>query len=134
MQSLFDGRIIVTALDFARLTRLVQKHEGAASALGRELERAFLLLPSSMPDNVVTMNSEVEYEDVDSGARRVIRIVYPHDAGTSPGRVSVLDPLGSALLGLRTGQSIHWPMPGGRRHLRVVEIRYQPEANGDFHL
>lgn len=128
------GHIIVTDRDFDRLTRLLEDHTAAADALDGELERAVVLRPSAVPGNVVTMNSEVEYEDVDSEVRRVVRIVYPRDADASRGRISVLAPLGSALLGLRTGQSIHWPMPAGRRHLRVVDIRYQPETEGHFDL
>lgn len=134
MQSPLDGHIIVTELDFARLTRLLEQHDFAARALEGELERALLLRPSAVPGNVVTMNSEVEYEDVDTQVRRTVRVVYPRDADAASGRVSVLAPIGTALLGLRAGQSIHWPTPAGRRHLRVLEIRYQPEAEGHFHL
>ena len=60
-------------------------------------------------------------------------LVYPHDADGTPGKVSILAPVGSALLGLRTGQAIDWPMPGGNStRLRVLEIRYQPEAAGEY--
>jgi regulator of nucleoside diphosphate kinase len=80
------------------------------------------------------MNSEVVYEDHTSGARRTVRVVYPKDADSSRGWVSVLAPIGSALLGLRVGQQIVWNVPSGARRISVVEIRYQPEANGEFHL
>jgi len=134
MQSPLDGHIIVTELDYARLMRLLEQHDAAADTLEGELERALVLRPSAVPDNVVTMNSEVEYEDVDTQVRNVVRLVYPRDADASRGWISVLAPLGSALLGLRAGQSIHWWVPAGNRHLRVVEVRYQPERHGDFHL
>jgi len=134
MQSPLDRHIIVSELDFARLTRLLEQHDPATEALESELERAVIVRPSAVPDNVVTMNSEVEYEDTETGTRRVVRVVYPRDADASRGWISVLAPVGSALLGLRVGQSIRWPLPSGPRNIRVVEIRYQPEAAGDFHL
>jgi regulator of nucleoside diphosphate kinase len=80
------------------------------------------------------MNSEVVYEDFATGARRTVRLVYPKDADASRGWISVLAPIGSALLGLRVGQEIEWQLPTERRRLFVVEIRYQPESRGDFHL
>jgi regulator of nucleoside diphosphate kinase len=132
MQSPLDGHIIVTERDFDRLTRLLEHH--SADRLEDELERALVLQPDAVPANVVTMNSEVEFEDVDTQARSVVRLVYPPDADASRGSISVLAPLGSALLGLRAGQSIHWRMPAGTRHLRVLEVRYQPENAGDPHL
>jgi regulator of nucleoside diphosphate kinase len=134
MHSPLDGHIIVSELDFARLTRLLEQHDSTADALGGELERALLLRPSAVPGNVVTMNSEVEYEDVETQVRQAVRIVYPRDADASRGWISVLAPIGTALLGLRTGQSIRWRTPAGYRNLRVLEIRYQPEAAGHFQL
>jgi regulator of nucleoside diphosphate kinase len=80
------------------------------------------------------MNSKVTYEDVKSGKRQTVRLVYPRDANVSKDRISVFAPLGSALLGLREGQEIEWTMPGGVRRIKVVEVLYQPEAAGDFHL
>lgn len=134
MHSPLDGHIIVSELDFARLTRLLEQHDSAANALEGELERALLLRPSAVPGNVVTMNSEVEYEDVETQVRQTVRIVYPRDADASRGWISVLAPIGTALLGLRVGQSIRWRTPAGYRNLRVLEIRYQPEAEGHFEL
>lgn len=134
MQSPLDRHIIVSELDFARLTRLLE-HDGAdLDALEAELARALVLRPSAVPETVVTMNSEVEYEETETQIRRVVRVVYPRDADAARGRVSVLAPVGSALLGLRVGQSIRWPLPAGPRTIRVVAIRYQPEAAGDYHL
>ncbi len=79
------------------------------------------------------MNSDVIYEDTASGAQRAVRLVYPKDAA-GHGRVSVLAPVGSALLGLRPGQQIDWPTPGRTHHLRVLAVPYQPERHGDFAL
>jgi regulator of nucleoside diphosphate kinase len=134
MHGSFDQHLIVSELDFARLTRLLEQHDPATHSLDTELDRALLVRPSEIPTNVVTMNSEVVYEELETRTRRTVRIVYPRDADAMRGWISVLAPIGSALLGLRVGQAIFWPLPAGTRRSRVVEIRYQPEAAGDFHL
>ena len=73
-------------------------------------------------EHVVVMNSEIEYEDTTTGQRRRVRLVYPSEANTTDGRVSVLAPLGCALLGLQVGHEIDWRMPGGVRRLRVLAV------------
>lgn len=124
--------LIITTLDLERLRPLVDQHGGhAAELLDLELHRARVVAPGCVPADVVTMNSEVVYEDCETLARRTVRVVYPQDANASAGRVSVLAPIGSALLGLRVGQEITWRVPNGHKRIRVVEIAYQPEANGD---
>ncbi|MCA9535827.1 MAG: nucleoside diphosphate kinase regulator, partial [Myxococcales bacterium] len=96
--------------------------------------RAAIVPSTEVKPNVVTMNSELVYEDVGTGKRRTVRLVYPQDADVTRSWVSVLAPLGSALLGLQVGQEIDWAMPGGARRLRLVEVRYQPEASGHMEL
>jgi regulator of nucleoside diphosphate kinase len=133
MPSLPD--IIVTTQDFERLQHLVSCSDTSASErLDAELARAKLMVQTEVPADVVTMNSDVVYEDATSGERRAIRLVYPRDAEATRGFVSVLAPIGSALLGLRQGQEIEWPTPSGKRRLRVLEVPYQPERAGDFAL
>lgn len=84
---------------------------------------------------VLSIRSSVMYEDVDTGERRGIVLVYPDEADLEPSLNSVLAPIGMALLGLSAGQSISWPVPGGRtRPIRVVSIDYQPEGAKDRHL
>jgi regulator of nucleoside diphosphate kinase len=80
------------------------------------------------------MNSDVTYEELLSGVQRTVRVVYPDKADAARGWISVLAPLGSALLGLRVGQEIEWRMPSGMRRVRVLAVPYQPEANGGFDL
>lgn len=77
------------------------------------------------------MNSEVVYEDCTMSQTRNVRVVYPQDADAARGRVSVLAPIGSALLGLRVHQTSECPVPNGTKRIRVLEVRYQPEARGD---
>lgn len=123
--------LIITARDLARLRRVIDLHDtNAAEQLEAELQRATVVDPREVPPTVVTMNSEVAYEDLATGERRVVRVVFPNEADAGRGKVSVMAPIGSALIGLSVGQEIEWRVPGGRKRIRVVEIRYQPEASG----
>ena len=116
--------ITITDLDLARLGHLKDAVE-----LAPELDRADIVPFHAVPPNVVTMNSRVAFEDETTGEFRIVTIVYPHEADPSEGKISVMAPVGSALLGLSVGQSIEWCFPDGRpRTLRVVELLYQPEA------
>jgi regulator of nucleoside diphosphate kinase len=100
--------------------------------LAPELDRADIVPFRAVPPDVVTMNSRVAFEDETAGEFRIVTIVYPQEADPSEGKVSVMAPVGSALLGLSVGQSIEWCFPDGRpRTLRVVELLYQPEAAGN---
>lgn len=127
--------IIITDADLQRLLPMLEQNDSPASdALDTELHRAMIVPQDRVPADVVTMNSEVVYEDLETGQRRTVRVVYPKDADARSGRVSVLAPIGSALLGLRVGQTIEWEVPTGTKRIRVVEVRFQPEASGDFDL
>jgi len=116
--------IIVASEDRSQLLQILANAHGAAAGpqLDVELERARILPLSEVPGDVVVMNSEVEYEDVATQRRRKLQLVYPKDADSNAGRVSVLAPLGCALLGLRAEQAIDWDMPGGPRRLRVISV------------
>ena len=135
-----ERTIIVTQQDLDRLRALIdgvvsERNQEAAEALESELANARVVLPEEVPPNVVTMNSQVRFVDEASGVERVVTLVYPKDASAEEGRVSVLAPVGAALIGLRTGDSIDWPMPGGRsKRLRIVEVVWQPEAAGRHDL
>jgi regulator of nucleoside diphosphate kinase len=119
-----DRSIIVTDRDLA-LLRLLQDDAHLVS----ELERADVVDARDVPPDVVTMNSRVVFEDTGTGKTTEVTIVFPQDADMQRGRVSVLAPVGTALLGLAQGDSIVWPFPdGSSRCLRVVEVTFQPEA------
>ena len=127
--------ILVSRLDCERLEALLESpaaeyHDTAA--LRAELERADIVEPAQMPRDVITMNSTARFA-LNDGSEREMTLVYPRDADGGAGKVSILAPVGSALLGLRVGDSIRWPAPGGAVDLRVLAIRYQPEAAGDLH-
>jgi regulator of nucleoside diphosphate kinase len=124
-----EPSLIITDKDLALLLPVLDQNDTPLSeSLEGELRRASIVAHRDVPADVVTMNSEVTYEDVATGARRTIRVVFPRDADASAGRVSVLAPIAAALLGLRVGQEIDWRVPRGMTRLRVVEVGYQPEA------
>lgn len=119
--------IIVTQYD-AAILRMMQLNE----PLRRELERAIVVSPEALPPDVATMNSLVRYSDETQGATRTVALVYPSAAQGRQGMVSVLAPIGTALLGLSEGQSIDWDFPdGSRRRLRLEEVLHQPERIGN---
>jgi regulator of nucleoside diphosphate kinase len=89
--------------------------------------------PQEMPHNVVSMNSQVRFRDLSTQEERVRTLVFPVNMTDSATQLSVLAPVGAALLGLRVGDSIHWSLPNGTEtHLEVLELLYQPEAAGEF--
>jgi regulator of nucleoside diphosphate kinase len=129
-------RIVLSRFDLERLERLLEKvgPRPDLEALREEIERAEILEPEDVPGDRVTMNSVVRFVDEDSGTESEIKLVFPGHADVESRRISVLAPVGSALLGLAVGDSIHWPLPNARtRRLRVVAITYQPEAASDPH-
>jgi regulator of nucleoside diphosphate kinase len=125
--------IHITDQDYERLALLIQHSESKnAALLEEELARATVVGQREIPADVVTMNSVVRFKDQDSGKESEVTLVYPQDADVTNGHVSILAPVGMALIGLRRGQSIEWAMPNGARKLKVVEILYQPESAGHW--
>jgi regulator of nucleoside diphosphate kinase len=129
-------RIYITDADFERLWRLIAGRRGANSVdqeyldmLEQELDRAEIVQPDAIPHDVVTMNSEVRLRDVESGEVRVYRLVFPSQRRTE-NSISVLAPIGTAMLGYRVGDVIEWRVPKGIRRLKVLDVIYQPEAAG----
>lgn len=102
--------------------------------LEQEVARAEIIPSQQAPADLVTMNSKVRLTDLDTGESMVYTLVFPHDADYKEGRISILAPLGTALLGFRAGDVVEWRMPAGTRRLRIDEILYQPEASGHYHL
>ncbi|RRV39007.1 nucleoside diphosphate kinase regulator [Pseudomonas sp. o96-267] len=127
--------ITITRLDMQRLERLLDSLDEfgpGAEALQAELDRADVVGHDEVPAGVVTMNSRVHCREESSGKDYHLTLVYPQDAG-GEGKVSILAPVGSALLGLSVGQHIDWPAPGGKQlKLTLLEVEYQPEAAGEY--
>ena len=129
--------IIVSTLDAARLESLLDQcspqQQAELADLQAELARAQLVEPEDMPADVVTLNSTVTFEMAASAQTFSLTLVHPRDLGDGVGRVSVLAPVGSALLGLREGDTMSWPRPGGgMMAVRVLQVVYQPERAGEL--
>lgn len=116
--------LFVSLSDFVRLQELVGDHP-----LAEELERAIVVPSDRIPENTVTMNSRIIYSDESTGTTREVELVYPDEAAPMAGRISVLAPVGCALLGLSVGQSIDWNFPNGEVHrLKVERVLFQPQS------
>lgn len=97
-----------------------------------ELDRAEIVKPAQIPADVITMNSRVVLVDLAEGERMELTLVFPEDAGKSADSVSILAPIGTAMIGYRVGDVFEWETPDGPVNLRVEDILYQPEAGGVF--
>lgn len=137
-----DARVglMISTLDKQRLSRLLdvldrdEEEREEIQDLEREIERGAVVLPEEMPADVVTMNSSVRVTDLESGESRIYTIVFPSEANYEQGKISILAPLGVALLGYRVGDTVAWNVPRGVRNLRIDEIVFQPERAGAYHL
>jgi regulator of nucleoside diphosphate kinase len=136
-----NREICITENDRKRLTELIRvahdfgdriRHD--LKGLEEELSKAKVVASQDIPPDVVTMNSKVVLVDVDTHEEMNFRLVFPQDADVDMGFISVLAPIGTAILGYAKGDIVEWPVPSGVRRLQIKDILYQPEAAGDFHL
>ncbi|MBS0545063.1 MAG: nucleoside diphosphate kinase regulator [Proteobacteria bacterium] len=131
--------IIVSSSDLERLEGLLAlpafRSRSDLDGLRNELERADVREPQDMPADVITMNSRARFLEENTGREYELTLAYPKDADAEARRVSIFSPAGSALLGLSAGQVIDWKTPDGNAiRLQVLEVTWQPEANGQFDL
>lgn len=134
-----ERQIYITSEDKKRLGFIGQmagdaRDRGDLLDLVDELNRAQVVAPTDVPPDVVTMNSKVRLVDLDQGTTHEYTLVYPQDADFSAGKISIVAPIGAALLGYRVGDVVEWEVPAGRRRLRIEELLFQPEAAGRFDL
>ena len=131
---------LITERDFDRLNHMVHTARAPGSgraylqALGSELKRSRVVPLKRVPKGVVTMHSQVRLRDMGSDEVETYTLVYPEEADIDQGKLSVLAPLGTAILGTRAGETVTWQVPAGWRTVRIEKILYQPEAAGDLHL
>lgn len=133
--------IQITEFDLHRLQELLEEaahtnfrgREDLAN-LHAEQERAEIVAPHEVSRHVITMNSTVVLLDLESGEEEIYTLVFPEDADIDTGKISVLAPIGTGMLGYEVGDVFEWAVPAGVRRLQVRQIVYQPEAAGDFHL
>lgn len=129
--------ILIGRTDAARLRELiaaraqVERDQDHIHELAAELERARIADPDDVPADVVTIHTRVRVLDLVSGERRELTLVLPHQSDASAGRISVLAPLGTALLGYRVGDEIEWLMPGGLRRMRIESVQPPAEERSD---
>ncbi|MDD5644447.1 MAG: nucleoside diphosphate kinase regulator [bacterium] len=140
-KSMTKRKIYITEFDKARLNELISVAEEFGGhdrkdlqSLAGELAQAEVVSPRDVPPDVVTMNSKVILCDIDTREKMTYVLVFPKDADIDKGNISILAPVGTAILGYAMGDIIEWPVPAGIRRIRIEKIIYQPEAAGDFHL
>ena len=133
--------IYVTEPDYHRLSALIEttrERNGVdreyINKLEAELDRAEIVDPKHIPADVITMRSKVRLKDLVTGEANNYSLVFPTEADFSEGKISILAPIGTAILGYKLGDIIEWPVPSGLRRIKVDEIVYQPEATGDYEL
>ena len=133
--------IYITEVDKIRLEKIInvekEFHPGKKDYLTNlemELNQAKVVPSEKIPPDVITMNSKVLLKDLDSGEEMIYTLVYPADADILEEKISILAPVGTAILGYRLGAVIQWRVPGGAVQLLVEKILYQPEAAGDYDL
>lgn len=131
--------ITISSLDSQRLEDLIDSlpKGGVAGVheLEEELARATVVAPREIPDNIVTMNSTVKFFVESTNKEFELTLVYPKDMDSSGKTISILAPVGSALLGLSIGDEIEWPKPGGGNlKIKIIQITFQPERAGEYQL
>ena len=133
--------IYITDTDKKRLKELIREarasgseHEIYLKKLEGELNRGKVVKSKEIPKDVITMNSKVRLKDLDTQEEMIYWLVFPGDADPDQNKISILAPIGTALIGYRVGDVIEWKVPVGLRKLKVLEVLYQPEAAGDYHL
>lgn len=137
-----DSRdIYITKFDFARLRELLKvgisfkkRDRDYLERLQHELDRARIVDPTAIPHNVVTMNSRVCLKEMETGKENTYTLVFPSDAEIGQNKISILAPIGTAILGYRAGDTVDSLVPAGERKLRIQGILYQPEAAGRYDL
>ena len=138
MNTILDTRVIyITEADMQRLRPLIEGMKNSRDdlrALEAELKQARIVTPADVPPDVITMNAKARLRDLDTGEEMIFTVVFPGNASIEHDRISVVAPIGTAMLGHRVGDEFSWEVPAGLVRLRVEEVLYQPEAAGHFHL
>lgn len=131
MSSIVWGECLLTELDHARLSKLQDAARG--TALAALLAEADIVPSQRVPADVVTMYSQVLVRDRTSAEVSKLTLCYPADAEPDTGFISVLSPMGAALIGRRVGERVRSALPAGHERELVIEsILFQPEASGDY--
>ena len=130
--------IIISSFDLERLEGVLSSRSAydvlRKSILKVELERATIVESHHIPENIVSMNSTVQLSMSYSEAPFYLTLVYPNEINEDGSTLSILSPIGTALIGMKQGDEIYWPSSGGKNaKVRIENILYQPERTGDYH-
>ena len=132
-----ERSLYINELDHKRLMRLIEdalngvtEQSNSLRSLQVELTRANVVNAEELPRDVVTMRSRVLIMLEDE--EKEITLVYPNEANHSTGKISILSPIGTAIIGYREDDVINWLTPGGLKRIRIKKVLYQPEASGDY--
>lgn len=119
-----QDNLIIAQDDFQNISSLIKNaRREIAEPLEEELERATIVANEDLPSDVVAMNCQVVFKDMDSNKETTAILVYPQDVNTEENKISILSPIGSALIGLRAGQLIEWDLPNGKsKKLMVISV------------
>lgn len=133
--------IFITSSDKEKLLKMIglekEFHVGDKAylqSLVHELERAVVVRSEEIPHDVITMHSQVVLRDLDDDEEMTCSLVYPDEADVNDNKISVLAPIGMAVLGYRVGDVVNWDIPGGVVRLQVEKILFQPESSGNFDM
>lgn len=137
-----QATIYITKTDRERLGNLIElvrfqndrPNLSYVSRLEDELEDAEVVASEDIPPDVVTMRSKVKLKDLDTNQENTYSIVFPSEANFDEGKISILAPLATALLGYKRGDTVEFQAPSRLRRLEILEILYQPESAGDYNL
>ncbi|MGD9578717.1 MAG: nucleoside diphosphate kinase regulator [Syntrophorhabdus sp.] len=128
--------IYITERDMERLQALIdiggKKDAAYLERLEEELDRAKVVDPRDIPDDVVTMNSSVMVKDLDTNEEKTFVLVFPGKANMTENAISILAPVGTALIGYKEGDVIDWEVPAGTKRIQIIKVIYQPERNGNY--
>lgn len=126
MRAKKESSLIISKPDYLQLIKLIEQYDTpAAEALDIELSRADIVPDKNIPADAVAMGSQVTFVDLDSNEEKTINLVYPNEADVTQMKISILSPVGSALIGLRIGGNIDWPVPQGKvRRLKVIAVQH----------
>lgn len=124
-----NQELIISETDYERISSLLRTApDEIQELLQTELDRATVVPDDKLPEGVVSMNSTVTFLDLSTNKTNKVTLVYPHEANIAENKISILAPIGAALIGLRVGQTMKWPLPGGKeKELKVVEVNREKE-------
>ena len=134
-------QIYITDNDMKRLRELIMgarefgnEDKKYLKELEDELDKGEVVNSQDIPNDVITMNSKVRLRDINTQKEIIYWLVFPDDSNADQGKISILAPIGTALLGYKVGDIVEWKVPVGVTKLKVEEILYQPEAAGNYQL